>query len=184
MSVLKNKTLVLNKVWIPVHISTVRAAIVLLYRGIARAVCPETYQTYSFDDWLEVPPNGNGSIRSCTLEISAPHVVVLASYDKIPMISTFSKRNVFKRDRHTCQYCNGQGKELTLDHVLPRSKGGQTVWTNIVTACEPCNKKKANMTPEEAGMKLAKKPYKPDLNLSSIVKKMAEPNPIWKKFIG
>lgn len=183
-STLRNKTLVLNKTWQPVHVATVRDAIVLLFKGAARAVCHNTYQTYDFDDWLEVPPNGNGSVRSKNIIVPAPYVIVLLTYDKIPRVSTFSKRNVLKRDKHTCQYCGQQGRYLTIDHVLPKSRGGQSNWKNVVAACEPCNKKKANKTPEEAGMRLLNKPYKPNLSIASMIKKQSSPNPIWKKFTG
>jgi 5-methylcytosine-specific restriction endonuclease McrA len=183
-SALKNKTLVLNKTWQPVHVATVRDAIVLLYKGVARAVCIETYQTYDFDDWLEVPPNGNGAVHSKNITISAPHVIVLGTYDKVPTVSTFSKRNVFKRDKYTCQYCGKQSRNLTIDHVVPKSKGGESTWKNVVTACEPCNKKKADKTPDEAGMRLLNKPYRPNLNISSMIKKQTAPNPIWRKFVG
>jgi len=183
-SALKNKTLVLNKTWQPIHVATVRDAIVLLFKGAAKAVCHNTYQTYTFEDWLEVPPNGNGSILTCNLLITAPHVIVIGSYDKVPIVSTFSKRNVFKRDKHTCQYCGKQGRYMTIDHVLPKSRGGKSVWKNVVTACEACNKRKADKTPEEAGMRLLVKPYRPNLNISSMIKKQASPNPIWKKFVG
>lgn len=183
MSVLKNKTLVLNKVWQPVHIATVRDAIVLMFKGIARAVCPETYAVYSFEDWIDVSPNGNGSIKSKNFEIAAPHVVVLVGYDKIPMVSTFSKRNVFKRDKYTCQYCGTQGRDLTIDHVKPKSKGGESVWKNVVTACEPCNKKKADKPLRDSGMKLARKPIKPNLNLTHLLRKQTTTNPIWSKFV-
>lgn len=183
MSVLDRKTLILNKGWQPVHVATVRDAIVLLFKGVARAVCPETYQTYDFDDWLDVSPNGNGAIQSKNLVLAAPHVVVLVSYDKIPMISTFSKRNVFKRDKYTCQYCGKQERDLTIDHVQPKSKGGESVWQNVVAACEPCNKKKADKTLKQAGMKLLRNPFKPNLSIANLLRKQTHSNPVWKKFV-
>jgi len=182
MSVLDNKTLVLNRTWHPIHIATVRDAIILLFKGAARAVCPETYQTYDFDDWLAVPPNGHGAVHSRHLTISAPHVIVLLAYDKVPTVSTFSKRNVFKRDKHTCQYCGKQTRALTIDHVTPRSRGGQSNWLNVVAACEDCNKRKADKSPEEAGMRLMCKPYKPNLNISALLQRQASVDPIWAKF--
>jgi len=72
-----------------------------------------------------------------------------------------SRKNVFRRDRYTCQYCGARGVELTLDHVTPRSRGGRTTWENLVTACKACNTKKGNRTPEEAGMRLLKRPRAP-----------------------
>jgi len=183
MSVLDRKTLILNKGWQPVHIATVRDAIVLLFKGVAKAVCAETYQVYDFDGWLDVSPNGNGIVRSRSITMAAPHVVVLTSYNKVPVISTFSKRNVFKRDKYTCQYCGKQERMLTIDHVIPKAKGGESVWENVVAACEPCNKKKADKTLAQAGMKLLNKPYKPNLSIANLLRKQTNGNPVWKKFI-
>jgi len=183
MSVLKQKTLILNKVWMPIGISTVREAIVLLYRDVAKAVCPDSFQTYDFDDWLLVPPNGNGYITTIKRKISAPHVMVLNSYDRVPTISTFSKRNVLKRDRYTCQYCGKQSRDLTIDHVLPKSRGGTTVWTNVVTACEECNRSKADKTLKKSGMVLKNEPYRPDLNMAKIIRKKIRKHEVWNKFI-
>jgi 5-methylcytosine-specific restriction endonuclease McrA len=183
MSSLDHKTLILNKSWQPVHITTVRNALVLLFKGAAKAVCHETFQVYDFEDWLRIPPNGNGFVSTSKFVVSAPHAVILNNYDKMPTIHSFSKRNVFKRDRYTCQYCGKQEHDLTLDHVTPRSKGGASEWTNIVTACVKCNRTKADRTPKEAKMKLITKPYKPDLNLTAILHKQAEHNPVWGRFI-
>jgi len=183
MSVLDKRTLVLNKGWQPVHISTVRDAIVLLFKGVAKAVCPDTFHTYSFDDWLEVPPNGNGSIATKTMTIAAPHVIVLIDYDKVPIVSTFSKRNVYKRDKYTCQYCGKQGRDLTIDHIVPKSKGGESKWKNVVAACEPCNKRKADKSLEEARMRLLKKPVRPSMDITYLLRKHTSQNPIWSRFV-
>lgn len=183
MSVLFNKTLVLNKAWQPIHITTVRYAVILLYRGAAKAVCPHTYQVYNFDEWLHVPPNGNGVVHSAKMNVPAPDVVVLQEYDRMPSVSSFSKRNVMKRDHGVCQYCGKQHPKMTIDHVMPRSKGGTSDWMNVVLACEPCNKKKADRTPDEAGMHLIRPPYKPKLNISMLIKRHMECNPEWSKFI-
>ena len=74
----------------------------------------------------------------------------------------FSKRNILRRDDYTCQYCGDREKSLTVDHIMPKSRGGKTVWNNLVVACKPCNLKKGNRTMVEAGLKLYKKPSKPD----------------------
>jgi 5-methylcytosine-specific restriction endonuclease McrA len=154
-----------------------------MHKGAAKAVCPETYQTYDFDAWLSIPPDGNGAVRSKNFVISAPHVIVLSSYDKVPTVSSFSKRNVFKRDKYICQYCGKQTYSMTIDHVTPKSRGGQSIWTNVVTACEPCNKRKADRTPDEAGMHLIARPYRPNLNISVLLRKQTTVNPIWMRFI-
>jgi len=183
MSALNQKTLILNKMWMPIGISTVREAIVLLYRDVAKAVCPESFQTYDFDDWLAVPSNGNGYVQTIKRKIAAPYVMVLNTYDRVPTISTFSKRNVLKRDRYTCQYCGKQSRDLTIDHVLPKSKGGETVWENVVSACEECNKSKADKDLKKSGMTLRNVPYRPDLNMAKIIRKRIRNHSVWQKFI-
>ena len=88
------------------------------------------------------------------LRLRVPEVIVLAEYDRLPTAAvTFSRRNIFKRDHWTCQYCGAQpgSEELTIDHVLPRSQGGISTWENCVLACVACNKRKADRTPEQAG---------------------------------
>jgi 5-methylcytosine-specific restriction endonuclease McrA len=90
--------------------------------------------------------------------------VSLTRYDRVPASTvTFSRRNIFKRDRYTCQYCGTQpgSEELTIDHVLPRSQGGMSSWQNCVLACVECNKRKADRTPEQAGMPLRRRPARP-----------------------
>jgi 5-methylcytosine-specific restriction endonuclease McrA len=94
-------------------------------------------------------------------------VVTLTDYDRLPTAAvTFSRRNIFKRDRFTCQYCGAQpgSEELTLDHVIPRSQGGESRWENCVLACLACNTRKADRTPEQASMRLRHKPVKPMWN--------------------
>lgn len=82
-----------------------------------------------------------------------------------------SRQMVFKRDRHMCQYCGARG-ELTLDHVLPQSRGGPDTWENLVAACTPCNQRKANRTPDEAGMRLSSLPrrYTPNVYMDAMAK--------------
>ena len=91
-------------------------------------------------------------------------MLALARYDRLPTQAVaFSRRNIFKRDRFTCQFCGRQpgSEELTIDHVVPRSRGGTSTWENCVLACVPCNARKANRTPEQAGMKLRRAPVRP-----------------------
>lgn len=183
MSVLDKRALVLNRVWNPIQITDVKNALILLVKGSAKVICPETFQPYTFNDWLKVPPNGSGYIQTCRLKISVPEIIVLEAYDKVPMLNPlFSKRNVLKRDKYTCQYCGTQDRDLTIDHILPKSRGGQTIWENVVAACGPCNHKKANRTPEESGLHLKRTPTKPNLDVPTILRKSST-NPSWKKFL-
>lgn len=105
-------------------------------------------------------------IRSMKLEVAFPLVVRLKSYVKTTLYqkAKFSRINVFRRDRYKCQYCGDSPglDKLTIDHVLPRSRGGRSVWENVVTCCQPCNFGKDNKTPEEAGLNLRSEPFRPD----------------------
>ena len=99
-------------------------------------------------------------VRSPTFEMRLPSVVSLKDYVKPALYPAFTRFNVFLRDKFTCQYC-GAKSELTFDHLIPRSKGGQTRWDNVVTACAPCNLRKANHLPHKIGMQPWQKPYRP-----------------------
>lgn len=187
-SVLNEPVLVLNRSWQYIGMTTARDAVADLYAGVLTAVCPETFATYTFDDWAErgIRP-GTKTMRSPHLEIEVPEVVVLSNYDKVPNRSLhYSKGHIFKRDRYTCCYCGaqpGHGR-LTIDHVTPRSQGGFTDWHNCVTACEPCNGKKADRTPDQAGMRLRTVPMKPQWTVDQAVHRVAEElKPSWKHFV-
>ena len=164
-SVLQRPTLVLNRNWQPVNVATVARAIVLVWSDSARFVDPEGYQTYTWADWARLRPEESQlTLRTTRQRVRVPEVVTLTSYDGYPAAKvTFSRRNVFKRDRFTCQFCGSQPgtEELTIDHVVPRAQGGVSSWENCVLACVACNKRKADRTPEQAGMKLRKRPTRP-----------------------
>lgn len=164
-SVLQRPTLVLNRNWQPVRVATVARALLLVWKDCARVVDPNDFQTYDWNDWSTLrPTDGEPYIQAVTIRLRVPEVVALVEYDRMPSQHVpFSRRNLFKRDRYTCQYCGCQpgGNELTIDHVIPRSRGGVSSWTNCVLACVACNHRKADRTPEQAGMKLKKKPVKP-----------------------
>ena len=106
--------------------------------------------------------NGRGQIRSAREVFDLPSIIRLAYMVKKPFVRRkLSKKEVFLRDRHTCQYCGERNKVLTVDHVRPRRQGGQQTWENIVSACIPCNHSKAGRTPREAGMTLLRLPKAP-----------------------
>jgi 5-methylcytosine-specific restriction endonuclease McrA len=162
--VLELPTLVLNRHWQPIHVTTVVRALVLLWNGSARVIEPETYRVYTWDDWAALEPPGLRCIRAARLRLRVPEIIGLTHYDRLPSTAvTFSRRNVAKRDHYTCQYCGAQpgGGSITVDHVLPRSQGGTSSWTNCVAACEACNARKADRSPEQAGMRLRKRPARP-----------------------
>jgi 5-methylcytosine-specific restriction endonuclease McrA len=162
---LQRPTLVLNRNWQPVNVVPVARALVLLWNESARAVDPADYRTYTWEDWSRLwPRDGERSIQAVRIRLRVPEVVTLSEYDRLPTAAvTFSRRNIFKRDHFTCQYCGVQpgSEDLTLDHVVPRSQGGESRWDNCVLACLACNKHKADRTPEQAGMRLRHKPVRP-----------------------
>jgi len=164
--VLERPTLVLNRNWQPVSVATVARALGMLWNETARVVDPCDYQLYSWEDWSKLEPTADEPfIQGVSLKLRAPEVVSLLDYDKVPTsVVTFSRRNIFKRDHYTCQYCGTQpgNDELTIDHVLPRSRGGVSSWENCVLACYECNSRKADRTPTEARLKLRKTPGRPD----------------------
>lgn len=165
MSVLNTKVLVLNRSYFPVHVTSVRRAFSLLYQGIAKAV-DQQYRTFDYESWSAL----SASVHDETIgligrAIRVPRVILLVSYDRVPRRQVrFSRFNVFARDKNTCQYCGRRfsRNELNLDHVIPRSQGGLSTWTNIVCSCLRCNRVKGGRRPEEARMRLIKKPVQPE----------------------
>jgi 5-methylcytosine-specific restriction endonuclease McrA len=164
-AVLERPTLVLNRNWQPVHVATVARSLTMLWNESAQVVDPEDYRLYNWNDWARLAPGeGEPFIRTVKFRMRVPEVLTLTRHDRPRHTAvTFCRRNVFKRDHQTCQYCGVRPgtEELTIDHILPRAQGGQTNWENCVLACVPCNARKANRTPEQAGMKLRRLPVRP-----------------------
>jgi 5-methylcytosine-specific restriction endonuclease McrA len=162
--VLSTSVLVLNRLYQPVHVTSVRRALILLYRGAAKAVDAQ-YQTFDFESWAELSAAVNEeSIGTPHKRLRVPRVILLQAYDHLPRARVrFSRLNIYARDRNTCQYCGRkpQRAELNLDHVVPRSRGGVTSWENVVCSCVPCNLRKGGRTPDEAHMKLMRQPIRP-----------------------
>jgi 5-methylcytosine-specific restriction endonuclease McrA len=164
-STLNRPTLVLNRNWQAVGVASVARSLTLVAAERARIVDPSTFQQYSWADWAQlVPLEDEVCIQSVKFRIRVPEVITLTEYDRVPTNAvTFSRRNIYKRDRFTCQYCHKQlaSEDLTIDHVLPRSRGGTSTWENCVLACLECNTRKADRTPVEAHMPLRKEPIRP-----------------------
>jgi 5-methylcytosine-specific restriction endonuclease McrA len=162
--VLSTSVLVLNRLYQPVHVTSVRRALILLYRGAAKAV-DEQYQTFDFESWAELSAALHEEfIGTPNKRLRVPRVILLQAYDHLPRARVrFSRLNIYARDRNTCQYCGRrpQRAELNLDHVVPRSHGGVTSWENVVCSCVPCNLRKGGRTPEQAHMKLLRQPIRP-----------------------
>jgi 5-methylcytosine-specific restriction endonuclease McrA len=156
--------LVLNRVYQPIHITSVRRAFTLLYGGAARAI-DEQFQLFDFESWsaLSVAVHQD-AIRTVGGKIRVPRVIVLMAYERMPKTRVrFSRFNIYARDDNTCQYCGSRmpRADLNLDHVIPRSRGGATSWENVVCSCVPCNLRKGGRTPDEARMRLLRQPFRP-----------------------
>lgn len=165
-AVLQRPTLVLNRNWQAVGVATVARALVKVFADGARVVDPDDYRQYTWEDWsAQQPEDDELFVQTCRFRLRVPEVITLRDYDRVPINSvTFSRRNVFKRDRFTCQYCGCQpgSSDLTIDHVVPRAQGGTSTWENCVLACVECNGMKADRTPVQAGMKLRNEPTRPN----------------------
>lgn len=160
---LQGRSLVLNRAFAPIHVTTVRRALSLLYRGVAQAVDAE-YRTFDFRSWSELSISGFDSVGLVGGVVRVPRVVLLVSFDRVPQRRVrFSRHNIFVRDGNTCQYCGRrfQRSELNLDHVVPRCRGGRTTWENVVCSCIDCNRRKGAGEAAQAGMRLIRVPQRP-----------------------
>lgn len=184
---LESSVLVLNRSYIPIHITSVRRAFVMIFQGLARAVHAD-YQTFDFDSWRRLPvAEGEAGIGTPNGAIRVPRVVVLSHFDRIPLRHVrYSRVNVFARDKFTCQYCGRrpQRSELNIDHVVPRAHGGATTWENVVCSCIDCNRRKGGRTPQQARFVLKRSPTRPRwtplVNLAHTPVRHDE----WKPFLG
>jgi 5-methylcytosine-specific restriction endonuclease McrA len=142
-----HKVLILNQDYSAISLCSVQKAFILIYLQKA--------------EMLE--KTENGFLRSITTTYPKPSVIRLQNYVHIPYKGiALSRHNLMKRDQYQCQYC-GSNRNLTLDHLMPRSRGGKSTWTNLATACVRCNTRKGDRTPEEAGLTLKQQPKKPSL---------------------
>ena len=142
--------LVLNQNYEPLNICRARRAVVLIYHGKA-----------------EMLENGSGFIHSIDRTVPLPSVIRIVYMVKRPRPKRkLTRLEIFNRDKYTCQYCGKQTRQLTLDHVIPRYRGGEHTWENVVSACVACNRRKAGKTYQQAGMKLLNRPAPPDGSLS------------------
>jgi len=195
-SALDASVLVLNKLFMAIHIISVRRAFCLLAKDLAEVVSLEDGQftTYDFTSWREVSEyrarhfrqEDDDWVRTVNTEIQVPRVIRLIDYDRLPKQTVkFNRRNIFARDHNQCQYCGKKfaTSDLSLDHIVPRSQGGGSSWENVVCACIDCNVRKGGRTPRQAHMGLIRKPEKPKrsplLNLKLTSKKYQS----WKTFL-
>ena len=166
-----HRILVLNRLWQPVNIVGVKRGFSLLCQDYAQVIHTSdgVFDILDFGSWVEhssenPPENPFDGIQTVRLSLLIPKVLLLRAYDRLPIREMkFNRQNLFERDGFKCQYCNKifQAQELNLDHVIPRDRGGQTSWENVVTSCIRCNSRKGNRLPHEAGMRLVRRPQKP-----------------------
>lgn len=170
--ILDTNVLVLNRLFMAVHVVTVRRAFSLLCKRCAEVITVHDgrYDSYDFESWREVSafrerfaPDGDW-VRSVNFDLRVPRVIRLLAYDRLPKRHVkFNRRNIYARDENRCQYCGKRfpTNELSLDHVVPRSRGGTSCWTNLVCACLRCNVRKGGRLPSEVGMTLVRQPAEP-----------------------
>ncbi len=161
---LNSSVLVLNRSFLPIHVTSVKRSFSLVYQGGARVV-NDRYETFDFWQWrAQLDQPGIECIGTTSGPVPIPRVIVLSWYDRMPKrMVRFSRTNIFSRDGFTCQYCGERPPraQLNLDHVVPRTQNGRTTWENVVCSCVSCNRKKGGRTPEQAGLRLRKQPKRP-----------------------
>jgi 5-methylcytosine-specific restriction endonuclease McrA len=187
------RTLVLNRVWQAVNIVGVKRAFALLFQDHARVVYSDTdqFQVLNREEWIlfsqEQPPREREAVlKTVRFNIRIPRILLLTEFDRLPVKELkFNRQSIFERDDFTCQYCGRtfSTKGLNLDHVIPRHRGGQTSWENIVTSCLPCNTRKANRLPHEAGMRLVRMPYRPKARPFVTLSEGGEIHESWQSFL-
>jgi len=183
---LDGHVLVLNRVFQAVQITSARRALTLLYKGQVKAVDSE-YRIYDFENWADIPVPGDDEhfVRTPSRNILIPHVVQLLVFDRLPRQEVkFSRGNIYLRDGNRCQYCGKKfsSSELSLDHVVPISRGGKSTWENVVCACLPCNVKKGNKLLTETGLQLKRQPVRPKWHPLHRLQGRNFPD-IWKNFL-
>jgi 5-methylcytosine-specific restriction endonuclease McrA len=159
--------LLLNANYEPLNVCTTRRALGLLMAGKA-----------------EMLLNGRGYIRTVRISVPRPSVIRLDYMVKRPRPRVkLTKHEIFRRDHHSCQYCGKKAKNLTIDHVTPRHRGGKHSWLNLATACPDCNRKKGGRTLQEAGMRLLRKPYEPRASAIYLYGTHISENGHWNQFL-
>ncbi|MEE9514703.1 MAG: HNH endonuclease [Candidatus Brocadiales bacterium] len=196
---LDSSVLVLNKFFMAMNVVSAKRAITLLYKNSAEVVSMDNgrYSSYNLVTWqdvsllkaeLELPGEDEDIswIKTVSISIQVPKIIRLLFYEKTPRWGIkFNRRNIFARDGNRCQYCGSRfpTSELSLDHVVPRARGGEASWTNMVCACTECNKQKGGRTPEDAGLNLIRRPFVPKHSPVITLKLNSGKYSSWKQFI-
>jgi 5-methylcytosine-specific restriction endonuclease McrA len=164
------RVLVLNASFEPINVCNARRAVVLILKGVA-------FAEESSASW----------IHSARFSMPLPSVIRLTEYIHIPFErKSLSRKNILLRDHNTCQYCGRifPPQELTLDHIVPRSRGGDSTWDNLVTSCRFCNNRKGDRSPEDTGMRLLKRPQAYNLHVNrQIIRYLGRSDESWRKYL-
>ena len=194
-SALSCNVLVLNRHYQALRVVHAKRAFSLLFRQLAEVISVEqdTYNTYDFQSWAELSelqrqfaPDSQDWVQTVRLTIAVPRIIRLLFYDRLPRQQVkFNRRNIYARDHSHCQYCGQHypSSELSLDHVIPRSRGGKTTWENVVCCCTSCNAKKGGRLPSQANMKLTTKPLKPHRSPLIHLRLGLDKYASWKQFL-
>src|SRR2546426_7861459 len=164
------RVLVLNASFEPINVCNERRAVVMIFKGVAR-----------------VEEHNGHMLHSARLTIHAPSVIRLVEYIHIPFErKSLSRKNILLRDHNTCQYCGRvfAPQDLTLDHITPRSRGGDSAWDNLVTCCRSCNNRKGDRSAENSGMRLIKRPQAYNLHVNrQIIRYLGRADEAWRKYL-
>ena len=195
ISGLSCNVLVLNRLYMAIRVVSARRAFNLLVKNLAEVISVEneSFVAYSLTSWLEISQlraqferENNDFVKTVRFEIAVPRIIRLLGYDRLPRQDVkLNRRNIYARDHSTCQYCGKKfpTSELSLDHVIPRSHGGKTIWDNLVCACVYCNARKGGRTPHQARMHLMKVPVKPKRNPVINLRLGSDKYATWKHFL-
>ncbi|MCH2132251.1 MAG: HNH endonuclease [Phycisphaerales bacterium] len=195
-SVLSEPVLVLNRGYTATRVISVRQAFVLLFREIAEVISVNNgvYETFNIASWLEIAGlqrryelGDHDWIRAASRYVAAPRIIRITSSNRQPDFHVkLNRRNLFARDRNKCQYCGRRFavSELSIDHVIPVSRGGGNTWQNLVCACVTCNTRKGNRTPREAGLRLVNKPRQPRHCPDRALSLRRKQYEVWKVFLN
>jgi len=195
VSNLNAPVLVLNRLWMAIRVTDARRAFSLLVRNLAEVIHTQdnNYNSYDFENWAELSQSWHTfkgqhyqKIHTPRMPLAVPKIIRLFGYDRLPKQGVkLNRRNIYARDKSLCQYCGGKfpTSELSLDHIKPRTQGGQSSWTNLVCSCVKCNARKGGRTPEQAHMKLIRKPYKPKRNPAISIKLSTNRFACWQAFL-
>lgn len=184
---LNSRVLVLNRSYLPIHLTSVRRALTLVYSGTANVIDGQ-YETFDFSAWAGrrggAPDEQIGTSRG---SLQVPKTIVLKLFDRLPRRHVrYSRTNVFLRDEFTCQYCGEKPlrSQLNLDHVIPRAQNGRTCWENVVASCVRCNRRKGGRTPKQAGLRLRRAPVRPRWTPSLALPESSDSHMEWQPFLA